>query len=261
LEFEKWLKNTIENIKKEILNERDFSFYVNDITLFDCGELKIWKKIGRDETRVNGNTTTVTLAPIVSEMVTPSPIRLKFDNKYQTLYSTDQTRNTIVNIAKTVSIEENKTVIQILSNGAKTFGARTNILTYDALQPAIEYIKPGGNYPDTLLINPFHFPKMIRQNGFTPYSKLSPDFVALKGRHFKGLFNELSVYQTPNLAENEIILYKKQYVEVKTTPLDLNFNSVQNPESLYFSEDLYVWSVDDFAIAKVSLEKTANIGN
>lgn len=92
---------------------------------------------------------------------------------------------------------------------------------------------------------------MRKSDSFIPNYKLSQDYVEQKGGrdHYWGMFENIDVYLSKGLNNNQGVLYEKNNSYLRLIPLEVLFDSYESPRLLVIRESLYAWSESDTVIS------------
>lgn len=252
--FESWLKSLETDLSRRIKDSRRYPTYVDEV-ICNTEKFYIWKKSGRDTIKREGDVTIIWLAPLQSGLISPIPIRVSVPGDWRNWYEGRTIMDIYIgDVCRYVATREEQIVIETLSKDVKVFGLDSEVFTRDQLREPVNYISSQGNFADTLLVHPLQLPKLIEEKGFVPKWNLPRGIVDKKGLAFIGLMGALSIYETIGVSESTGLLYEKRQIKIRKTPLSIKFDDYDHPRTLNVIEYIFAWTVDDGAIAKISLK-------
>jgi hypothetical protein len=249
--IENWLKKLEIDIRELVKSTRRFHSYVGEV-ICNTDKFYIWKKGGRNTVENRGNTTIIKLAPFQSESVHPISIRFDLDGDWVERFE-DRHFVDMSGIGRSVTAREEQIVAETLMIDSKAFNLDSEVCKLDGLREAIGFIETEGNFADTLLINPLQTPKLMCQESFISKWSLPAEYPQRHTFAFVGLLGHLLVYETVGLSQTTALLYQKNESRVRKTPLSVKFDDYSHPRKLAVGEDLFAWTVDWGAMAKITL--------
>ena len=255
-DFQTWLKGLETDLKSRVRDSRRFPSYVGDV-ICPSERFYVWKSGGRTTTRREGNVNVVELALPRIETVSPIPIRLRSRGEWRTYYEDKAVMVILGDFCKYIIVNEERIIAETLTRDARVCDIDEETFTTENLHEALSYINSQGNFADTMLVHPVQVSRLWRKKGFVSKYDRSIDRQRLaneKGKGFAGWVGQLSVYKTWGVSESEGIVYEKRQAKVRKTPLDISFDNYTNPDIFSVNEDMFAWTVEDGAIAKVTLQ-------
>ena len=251
--FKDWLESLQNDLYDRIKKSRRYPSYIDKI-ICNKKDFYIWKKSGRNAVEKDGNATIIKLAPLKTISVSPTPIRLRLLGNWRDWYEQGSIMGVLLGgICRNVASKEERIVAETLMQGAKTFTVRSETFTFDSLNDATNYIATCGNFADILLVNPLQITKLREVKGFIPYWNLGQQHVEKIGFGFIGYLSQFSVFTTTGLSESTGLIYEKRMAKVRKTPLSIKFDDYSNPKMLVVEEDMFAWTMDDEALARITL--------
>ncbi len=247
-----WEASFKREIEERLKTERLDSI-VYEITETDVVDNFVVKKKGENQVR---GTTTI-LAPIVTESATPTKIELEAPIEVWRQDSNVRLDFLFLELAREIAEGETRTVLESLKSGGKQFKAKKAPITTGLLKEAYESTEGFGQHADTLIVHPFKEAELLKESRELLNAWQLPEQMrATEGPHFTGILGIWSVYWTPFIDENTLLLYTKMEVREKRTPLKVKIIETAAKELvLTVREDCLAWAVDDTAVAVIRLEE------
>ena len=253
-DFDNWLEGLRRDLMERIKSSREYIDYVGEVRCSGEG-FYVWKKSGRVTIRRRGGAILMQLTPFELEVVTPISINLQFNQDWHEWYEKKLPMDLLLSgMRRYIVACEEREILRMLTEDAKVFDLSDEELGRGELGEVIDYILSQGCYPDTLLVHPLQLLKLLKEASFTSRWNLDQEVMIGKGRRFLGLLGDLSVYGTMILPQSTGILYEREQVMVKKTPLSISFLDPSDQTVMLVREDIYAWTVDDGAIAKINLK-------
>lgn len=251
--FKDWLESLQNDLYDMVKKSRRHPSYI-DRTICDKKSFYIWKKSGRDAVEKDGNTTIIKLAPLKTISVSPTLICLRLLGNWRGWYEQGSIMGVwLGGICRNVARKEERIVVETLMQSAKNFTVRSETFTFNSLKDATNYIATCGNFADILLVNPLQITKLRDVKEFIPYWNLGQEHTEKMGSGFIGYLSQFSVFTTTGLSESTGLIYEKRMAKVRKTPLSIKFDDYNNPKMLIIEEKMFAWTMDDEALAKITL--------
>lgn len=242
-----WLDDHVKTIRDGIIEGRGYKHYFDHV--FESSDrFYIFKPEGRPTIVTRDRATIIEMPPIRSYDVEPAKIEIGIRNDWRQKF-TDNIIMIFGRLIADIRKMENKFVIDTFTKDTREVELKPDLSNLDDVQRIIE---SNHGYPDTMLVNFMKIRDLRRLQDFIPYYNLPEYYVKQKGeRHFQGMLGHISVYGSTGLSREEGVLYSKRESLLKMTPLDVGFDSYENPKVLHINEQLYAWPEYDGIVVKL----------
>jgi len=253
ISFQEWLKSLQEDLYGRIKKSRRYQNYV-DRVICNTGDFYIWKKSDKDSIEEEDDATIITLAPLKPLLISPVSINFKVSGNWRDWYEQGALMDVFLGgICRAVITREEQIFTKTLLQNAKAFAIKDRTFTPENLKEAINHINSFGYSADILLVNPSHLMNLVEVREFIPYWSFRQDYIIGKGPGFIGYLGQFEVFANIGLPKSIGVIYEKRMIKVRKTPLSIKFDDYSSPRILILEEQMYAWSIDDGAMAKIEL--------
>ena len=159
-------------------------------------------------------------------------------------------------IARDVAATERVELMKCLAREAEEFATAQDRLARKDVMKAVKWIEGNDHHADTVVIAADDEVTLLENKEMTrieaPFRRYFTSVA--KACPFVGVMGALNVYAVSELPAGTWLVYEKDIIRGRRTPLAIKFDDAVQPRHVVITEDCVAWTMQKTALAKVCLK-------